>query len=84
MAQEKPPPPINHEKLPLTYLVSIVPVPGKESKAHAVVLIEMQGDQVKRRKVVSTEPDLQLAMDEYNRVGTRIFYFGRVTDEWEK
>lgn len=62
------------EKLPITHHVSIVP--GKDdARQRAVVAVKMQGDEVRKRKVCGIFDSPADALDELNRVATRIFYF---------
>lgn len=73
----RPLPPIKpEEKLPIVFHVAVVPDPEKGSHMFAIVLSKTQGDRVLARKVL--EPSVMgkdEAMDEYNKVGTRVFYF---------
>jgi hypothetical protein len=72
----KPLPPTKPlEKLPLTYNVGIVTSLDGIDRMHSVVLTEMQGAEVKRRKVLVQEPDINLALDELNRTAMRVFLF---------
>lgn len=67
----KPPKPI--DKLPFTYHLTLVP--GEDTRQRTLVATKMQGDEVRQRKVLESFDDRQQALDELNRVATRIFYF---------
>ena len=72
----KPLPPIKPtEKLPLTYHLTLVKTPEKGERFQSVILTEMQGDIVKRRKVAFSTESLTEALDELNRLATRAFWF---------
>lgn len=74
----KPLPPVKpQEKLPEVFHLSIVPDPEKGSGMFAVVLSKTQGDAVLARRVMEpTVHGLDEALDLFNQVGTRVFYFG--------
>lgn len=73
----KPLPPIKpQEKLPFTYHLTVLPDPDR-SGMHSVVLTKMQGNEVLKRAVVPPSvQSLDLALDEFNRIAMRVFYFG--------
>lgn len=65
------------EKLPEVFHLTIVQDPDKGSRMYCIVLSKTQGDKVIQRKVM--EPSvmgMDEAMDEFNKIGTRVFYFG--------
>jgi hypothetical protein len=69
-----PKPPKAPEKLPKVTLLTLV---SDADEMHTVFLVQMQGDAVLRRKAIS-EGFLSKneAMDEYNRLALRCFFFG--------
>lgn len=70
----KPPPPV--EKLPVVYLMSVVKDPDKKEGWWNVVLVAMQGDRVLGRRVLDpAETSVDHALDQFNQVATRVFYF---------
>lgn len=77
----KPLPPVKpQEKLPPTFHLTLIRDPDN-SGMHSVVLTKMQGDAVLGRTVVPPSvASLDLAMDEFNKVATRVFYFGEGND----
>jgi hypothetical protein len=73
----KPLPPVKPpDRLPVTTHLTMVPAP-QDPGSQVVVLTQMRGDIVVRRRVVS---DVYLskneALDEFMRLATRVFYFG--------
>jgi hypothetical protein len=73
----KPLPPTKPtEKLPVVIHLTVVKNPERGDRFFAVVATETQGDEIRRRKVVSIEEGLSQALDEFNRVSTRVYYFG--------
>jgi hypothetical protein len=71
----KPPTPVDPEKLPPTYHLTVVKDPEKGSRVRSLVATVMRGDQVLRRKVLISSEDKQDLVDELNRVATQAFYF---------
>lgn len=73
----KPLPPVKpQEKLPETYNLTLIRDPDKSGMV-SVVLTKMQGDTVLKRVVVPPSVEnIDLALDEFNKTATRIFYFG--------
>lgn len=73
----QPPPPVKpQEKLPPTYHLTIITKDPDKSGMVSIVLTKMQGDSVLKRRVM--DPSWQTvdhALDEFNRLATRIFYF---------
>lgn len=60
--------------------MTLIADPDK-SGMHSVVLTKMQGDSILKRAVVPPSvASLDLAMDEFNKIATRIFYFGEGED----
>src|SRR4051812_31564369 len=62
-------------KLPAICHLTIVKNPEKGDRFYAVVATETQGDEIRRRTVVSIEEGLQQAMDEFARIATRVYWF---------
>jgi hypothetical protein len=70
----KPPaPPKPVEKLPFTYHLTLVP--SEDPRMRTLVATKMQGNEIKVRKVLHSFDSRQEALDELNRIATRLFYF---------
>lgn len=70
----KPPaPPKPTDKLPFTYHLTLVA--SEDPRMRTLVVMKMQGDEVRVRKVLHSYDSRQEALDELNRVATRLFYF---------
>lgn len=68
-----PPPPKPVEKLPFTYHLTLVP--SEDTRMRTLVATKMQGNEIRQRKVLRAYDSRQEALDELNRVATRLFYF---------
>ena len=61
--------------LPATYSISMVALPEKGTYWYAVVLSEIVGDRVTRRKIIEQDESKQVALDEVHRLAERVYYF---------
>lgn len=73
----KPLPPVkSQDKLPVTFHLAIIKDPDK-SGMHSIVLTKMRGDEVLARVAVPPASEsVDAALDDFNKIATRVFYFG--------